>query len=174
LLNNVSSEKSHEYIYTFFSAIVGICAGQNRQMKREFLTWCENSKIPTAIDLAVIREVLETPFSVEHIKDYIENPKANSYQTLQFTLTIQMYSNVLPGLRFEMQLRTKEMDNVAIHGSASHKSYKDDDEKKKLREVFSVDDFSKVHISGFTGYDLSDEDLDGIHRHKVLFERRVP
>ena len=170
LRNELSFEESHKNIYDIFDVIAGIFAGQNRQMKKDFISWYENSNIPTAIDKAVIKEVLDIPFSVEHVKDYIENPKKNAYQTLQFTMTIQMYSNVLPGFRFEVQLRTKEMDVVAVLGTAS--KYKD--ELKELQEIFSVDDFSKVHIPGFTGYKLTDEDLDGIHRPKILFDRRIP
>ena len=165
-------EESHKNIYDIFDVITGIFAGQNRQMKKDFILWYESSNIPTPIDKAVIKEVLSIPFSVEHVKDYIETPKQNSYQTLQFTMTVQMYSNILPGFRFEVQLRTKEMDVVAVLGTAAHDIYKD--ERKELREIFSVDDFSKIYIPGFTGYELTDEDLDGIHRHKILFDRRIP
>ena len=57
------------------------------------------------------------------IKDYIREPR-NSYQSLQFTLTVQMYSEILPGCQMEIQLRSLKMHIVAEHGEAAHWIYK--------------------------------------------------
>ena len=85
---------------------------------------------------------------------------------------IEMYSSIRPGAEFELQFRTNRMHQEAVNGSSKHSVYKErlDDSIKK---VFTIDDFSKVNIVGFTSYNSSDDDIDGIHHAKSLFNRRI-
>ena len=113
VLNN--EEIACEYIYKIFDAISGILGGKDRKMSKEFIKWFEdNHSIPT-IDKDTIRHVLQIPFSIEFVKDFIKNPKENGYRTLQFTMIIQMYSDILPGLPIELQKKCMKMLFLALH-----------------------------------------------------------
>ncbi len=74
--------------------------------------------IPKCYEALGIIHALWKPIA-KKFKDYIGVPKANMYQSLHTTL-IGPY-----GERIEIQIRTKEMDQVAKSGIAAHWSYKE-------------------------------------------------
>lgn len=69
-------------------------------------------------------------------KDYIAMPKANGYQSLHTTVMCE-------GKPLEIQIRTKEMHNLAEHGIASHWLYKKGT-NKDLVEESKLDIFNKL------------------------------
>ena len=54
----------------------------------------------------------------EQFNDFIANPKANGYQSLHSTLMAR------GGVKFEVQIRTREMHQIAESGIAAHWQYK--------------------------------------------------
>lgn len=185
----ILNDESIQYIYKIFDAIVGILGGKKRMLKSQFIDWIKDSSSITSCDKSMVNCILDTPFAITHVKDYIKDPKSNGYRTLQFTMEIQMYSDILPGCQLEIQIRDQEMHEQSISGPACHTDYKKrtPDERvdvDRLNRIFTVDDFSGLKITGFSSaaysYDDSGDsaignphDFDGIHSPKVFFNRRV-
>jgi ppGpp synthetase/RelA/SpoT-type nucleotidyltranferase len=55
------------------------------------------------------------------VKDYIQQPKPNGYQSLHFTSSVTRNSQEFP---FEVQVRSEEMHRIAEYGVAAHWDYK--------------------------------------------------
>ncbi|MBQ3253064.1 MAG: bifunctional (p)ppGpp synthetase/guanosine-3',5'-bis(diphosphate) 3'-pyrophosphohydrolase [Acholeplasmatales bacterium] len=68
----------------------------------------------------------------KRFKDYIAVPKPNMYQSLHTTVISE------DGFTFEVQIRTKEMDEIAELGIAAHWAYKENVEYSKEREQFEI------------------------------------
>jgi GTP diphosphokinase / guanosine-3',5'-bis(diphosphate) 3'-diphosphatase len=92
------------------------------------------SSLDQIFDLVALRVVVDsvdecyTIFSMMHkvfepvegtMKDYINKPKPNGYQSLHISVR-----DPQTGYPFEIQIRTKEMDEFAEYGVAAHWAYK--------------------------------------------------
>ena len=64
--------------------------------------------------------------SVISENDFIANPKLNGYQSLHTTVMAR------GGIKFEVQIRTREMDQIAESGIAAHWQYKLGEKAGKL------------------------------------------
>ncbi|MCL2521755.1 MAG: bifunctional (p)ppGpp synthetase/guanosine-3',5'-bis(diphosphate) 3'-pyrophosphohydrolase [Erysipelotrichales bacterium] len=94
------------------------------------------------------------------IKDYIAVPKDNMYQSLHTTIIVG------GGQFFEVQIRTREMDDIAENGIAAHWSYKENSDysrEKEQREIAEklkwYGDLLKMSETS-TEYDDAQEFLD--------------
>ena len=172
VLNNDSEEIRIQKLYSFSTYIVNILTKSNRKDYNHFIEWFTRDENIDEYTIERLYHILDLPFKIDHVKDYIANPKDNGYQSLHFVLMTEMYSDTLPGAEFEVQFRTFEMHQHAVNGKYNHTAYKESIESD-IKNVFTIDDFSKVHFVGFRSYDSTDDDIDGIHFGKSLFNRRV-
>ncbi|GAX12045.1 hypothetical protein FisN_8Lh145 [Fistulifera solaris] len=69
-----------------------------------------------------IQNRLGALWGVSRVKDYIQYPKPNGYQSLHHTSEIALLGQV--HIPFEVQIRSVEMHDAAEHGFASHWCYK--------------------------------------------------
>lgn len=178
ILNKDSSDDSIEtYKLLKLAKFVENILTQSKLSKRnlyaDFLRWVnDNSSIPE-IDKQIICFVLNIPFKIIGKKDYISDPKENQYRSLHLIICVEMFSDFFPGAEFEMQFRTYKMHQDAENGNSSHKKYKEDTINDEIKKVFRIDDFKKANIIGFSSYNSSEDDIDGLHTAKIVCSRRV-
>ena len=94
----------------------------------------QNKELAEILDLFAFRVIVSDIESCYHamgvvhelyhpipnkIKDYISNPKPNDYRSLHTTVISK------EGIPFEVQIRTKEMNEMAEYGIAAHWKYKE-------------------------------------------------
>lgn len=170
ILNNFSPEDSKKKLFWFSDVVIGILTESNRRAYRDFSYWIETNSLDIT-SKERIKQILNLPFKIVASKDYVNNPKSNDYQSLHYVLAVESYSKVHPGAEFELQMRTNYMHQVNENGSASHSDYKSDRQREK--KVFSIDDFEKINIVGFSSYNSIEDDIDGIHFSKLLINRRI-
>ena len=60
-------------------------------------------------------------------RDYIDKPKTNGYRSLHTFILLGSY-----GLSVEIQIRTREMHNIAENGEAAHSRYKQNQEQQTV------------------------------------------
>ena len=60
-------------------------------------------------------------------RDYIDKPKTNGYRSLYTVILLGSY-----GLSVEIQIRTREMHNIAENGEAAHSRYKQNQEQQTV------------------------------------------
>lgn len=97
-------------------------------------------------------------------KDYIAMPKPNMYQSLHTTV-------VNRGKIFEIQIRTKEMDEIAEKGVAAHWAYKEGkglSSKKNIEDIVSSKLRWYSELIKYTEESDSDEEILDIFTDDIL------
>ena len=74
----------------------------------------------------------------ERLRDWVSNPKANGYQALHTTLMSKA------GKWVEVQIRSRNMDEVAEHGFAAHWKYKEQPEQNDDDDEDNVNNEEKL------------------------------
>lgn len=173
LLNQDNEDTNIKKLRTFSNYCINIFASRNRKDLNDFTNWVKSNPNINDYTRERLIYILNIPFSFTRYKDYIKNPKSNGYMSIHYSLVVDIYSDVLPGAEIEFQFRTNAMHQAAVNSpKQSHQNYKNEISDAH-RSVFTIEDFSKVNIIGFTSYNSVDDDIDGVHFFKKIFNRRI-
>ncbi|XP_047169783.1 probable GTP diphosphokinase CRSH, chloroplastic [Vigna umbellata] len=87
-------------------------------------------------------------------KDYIARPKANGYKSLHMAVDVSENGKIRPLM--EIQIRTTEMDRLAVGGTAAHSLYKagltDPEEAKRLKTIMlAAAELAALRLKDFPG-----------------------
>lgn len=125
----------------------------------------KNKRFDEILDLLAIRVITETELSCYEVlgyihakykpipgrfKDYIAMPKMNMYQSLHTTIVGE------EGNIFEVQIRTKQMDEIAERGVAAHWRYKEGSKGTEATRQKEIEE----RLSWFRDFNLLTEDAD--------------
>ncbi len=125
----------------------------------------KNKRFDEILDLLAIRIITETELNCYEVlgyihasyrpipgrfKDYIAMPKMNMYQSLHTTI-IGEEGNI-----FEVQIRTKKMDEVAERGVAAHWRYKEGSSGTEASRQKEIEE----RLSWFRDFNMLTEDVD--------------
>lgn len=125
-----------------------------------------NLEVKPFADLAEVDEQVKTtshmlwPDNLDFIKDYVENPKKSGYRSLHLSV-----NNPSTRSDFEIQIRTKQMDDFAEIGEADHSNYeKRQAQKSACLQVPNgqnkVYDQALMRLNNLINLDLSKVDVD--------------
>ncbi len=163
IIDNPPSE-AKELLFFISEYIITVLVRKSRKDYKLFLDWVNNNL--DNFTKTKIQFVLDLPFKVYRYKNYVDTPKNTGYQSIHYVIALEMFSPVLPGAELELQWRT-----LSMHKSSSNDDY-EESRRKDEDAVFTIEDFSKVKMVGFTGYSETD-DRDGIHYDKKILNRRI-
>ncbi|MGH1411549.1 MAG: RelA/SpoT family protein [Mycoplasma sp.] len=96
----------------------------------------------------------------DRFKDYIVRPKENSYSSLHLVVCYG-------GKYIEVQIRTKEMEYVAIKGLAAHWAYKENISSKKLTNEKNDVDHNIHLLSSVLKYNEEDDESKEIQKKSL-------
>lgn len=94
-------------------------------------------------------------------KDYIAMPKPNLYQSLHTSV-------IAHGKIYEIQIRTKEMDQIAEYGIAAHWAYKEQGDQIPMTEMVSKKLKWYGELIKFTEESESDEEVLSLLRDDIF------
>ncbi|WP_341753319.1 MULTISPECIES: bifunctional (p)ppGpp synthetase/guanosine-3',5'-bis(diphosphate) 3'-pyrophosphohydrolase [unclassified Candidatus Tisiphia] len=87
--------------------------------------------------------------NVEKSKNYIDNPKNNGYRSLHVIAVVDICKR-----NIEIQIRTREMHNIAEFDTANHNEYKRTQETKLIRKLFSNVRIADINTEINNAYDI--------------------